>query len=816
MADAVDELLAEGMKLHQGGKLAEAEGIYRKILELRPGDAGVLHLMGLMKHQSGDSAAGEQLIRRAISGAIAGLPGVGDFHRNLGAVLAAQGKLEVALASYQRAAALCAGDAEAHLGAAVLLARLGRHQLAIGAAREALSIHSNLVAALNVLGGSLVATGQMDAAAEAYEKSVGVWPDQKEIWVRWAEVFVLKGDLAGARGRLEGALERWPLAVDLLGHYGSVLKHLGFREEAMGAFQKALAIWPGAAQIRLNLAGALVEAGRKEEAIQVMREGVQLEPSSAAAHGNFGRLLLDVGVRDEAVGELEAALGLEPGVVKRYCDLAEALSALDRYDDAVCVYRRAIAVSPNSPEANHNLGLTLLYLAQPEDAMRVLRHAQSLDPNNERVGSNLVLAAQYHPGFDTAGIRRILAEWDERYAKRYRKAIVPHGNVRDPEKRLRIGYVSADFRSHVVARNIEPLLREHDRGGFEIFCYSNSPSSDAVTEKLKGYVDHWRNIRVMTDDAAAEVIRNDGIDILVDFAMHTSHHRLLIFARKPAPVQMCFAGYPGETGVRTMDFRVSDPYLDPVIDGSANEKCADGFEREGAKSAKREGEVFERVLQVPDCFWCFDPEAMGVAEGFEVGELPALSAGFVTFGSLNMFCKMNDAVLSLWARVLKRVENSRLLILAPVGTVRERILRTFSDGGVDPARVEMEGRRDRLKYMKLYDRIDVGLDTFPWNSHSTGMDSLWMGVPIVTLVGSTITGRAGWSQLSNLGLQELAANREEEFVKIAARVTGDLPNLAEIRRGMRGRMLGAGVCDGKLFARSVEGVLREGWRGYCR
>jgi predicted O-linked N-acetylglucosamine transferase (SPINDLY family) len=791
MPDVIDQTLAAALQVHQSGRLAEAGALYREVLEKRPRDPSALHLLGLVTHQQGDHAGAAALIRRAI--AIA--PAAADFYKNLGVVLTAGEKFEEAIESYRHALAMRPNDPEAHFNLAIVFARVNRHAEAIAACRAALGLKPDYIAALNLLGISLAATDELDAAETAYDRSLSINADQREVWVQRAALCIRKRDLKAALTVYQSALRRLPGSAELLTNCGNVLKGLGFLSEAIDVYRKALLLLPSSTLVMLNLGAALAEAGQKAEALALLRRAAAAEPGSSDVRARLGILLLDLGKPQEALAESQAALDLQPKVDARYIDVGKSLFALDRYDEAAELYRRLIEISPRSVEAYHNLGLAQLFLARPEEAMKTLRQAQSIDPDNERVSSNLVLASLYHPGIDSAGTRHLLAEWEDRHAKRYRESILPHQNHRDPNRRLRIGYVSADLRGHVVGRNILPLLREHDRAQFEIFCYANNPYSDAVTQRLKTYVDEWRDIRVLTDRSAVDLVREDRIDILVDLALHTSHHRLLVFARKPAPVQMCFAGYPGGTGLRTMDYRISDPYLDPP--------------------AETEPDSFERVVRLPNSFWCFDPDAMEVSQGFDPVELPALKSGHITFGSLNMFCKMNDAVIDLWAKVLRRVEKSRLLILAPLGSVRERIQTRFAEAGVDPSRVELADRRDRLKYLKLYDRIDLALDTFPYNSHSTGMDSLWMGVPTITLIGNKVVGRAGLSQLSNLDLQQLAAGSEEEFVEIAARVAADVPRLAEIRRTMRLRMFNSPLCDAIGFARGIEDIFRVAWEGWC-
>src|SRR5262249_31125231 len=274
----------------------------------------------------------------------------------------------------------------------------------------------------------------------------------------------------------------------------------------------------------------------------------------------------------------------------------------------------------------------------------------------------------------------------------------------------------------------------------------------------------WRSTVQLSDQQMAELIRSDGIDVSIDLELHAAHNRLLVFARKPAPVQVSWLGYPGTTGLPTIDYRLTDPYLDPP-------GLFDAF-------------YSEESLRLPETFWCYNPPPDAVP----VSALPALESGAITFGCLNNFCKVNDGCLSLWAEVLRAVPRSRLLLLAPPGQARDPVLSALGRGGIAAARVEFVDPRPRPEYLKLYHRIDLGLDPLPYNGHTTSLDAFWMGVPTLTLVGRTVVGRAGWSQLCNLGLKELAAETPGQFVALAARVAADLPRLQELRATLRQRM----------------------------
>jgi predicted O-linked N-acetylglucosamine transferase (SPINDLY family) len=371
------------------------------------------------------------------------------------------------------------------------------------------------------------------------------------------------------------------------------------------------------------------------------------------------------------------------------------------------------------------------------------------------------------------------------------KFIQPHPNDRSTDRRLRVGYVSPDFRSHVVGRNLLPLFQEHDHQRFEILCYADTRRPDELTNRFRGYADAWRDTAGLTDGQLAERIREDRVDILVDLTVHMAHNRLLVFARKPCPVQVTFAGYPGTTGLSTIDYRLTDPYLDPP--------------------ELYDHDYSEESIRLPDSFWCYDPLQSEPA----VNALPAREKGYISFGCLNNFCKVNTPVLKIWARVLKAVDRSRLMILAGEGTHRQHTLDLLVEEGVARDRVTFVARRPRAQYLRYYHDIDVGLDTVPYNGHTTSLDSFWMGVPVVTLVGPTVVGRAGLCQLMNLGLPELIASSPEQYVHVAAELAQDLCRLSELRATLRDRMQASPLMDAPRFARNIEAAYREMWRRWC-
>lgn len=534
------------------------------------------------------------------------------------------------------------------------------------------------------------------------------------------------------------------------------------------------------------------QAGQLDEAIAAYRSAISLDPNFAPAYAHLGFALADAGQLNEAIPSCFRAVALQRNLPEAHNALGHALRLAGQLDPALAAFRQAIAFKPDFAQAHCGLGNVLRAQGQLDAAIAEFRQALALQPNYVAAHDHLVFAMHSNPTFDARAIADEHRRWNQQHAHPLRNFIVPHPNDRSPDRRLRIGYVSPDFRDHVVGRNVLPLFQQHDRAQFEINCYAHLSTPDAMTAAFQKCTDRWRNITAMSDAEVAAQIRDDQVDILVDLALHTINNRLLVFAHKPAPLQVTFAGYPSSTGLETIDYRLSDPFLDPP---GADESL-----------------YSERTIRLPDSFWCFDPLDY---RDIETNSLPAGENGYITFGCLNNFWKTNDDVLALWAQVMHRVENSRLLTLAPNGSARRRTLDQLTRHNIDAARVEFVSSQSRDKYLRTYRRIDVGLDCFPYNGHTTSLDSYWMGVPVITLVGRHPVSRAGFSQLSNLGLTKLAANSQEQFVQIAADIAGDLAKLAELRRTLRSRMEQSPLMNAQKFARSVECAYRQMWRQWC-
>jgi predicted O-linked N-acetylglucosamine transferase (SPINDLY family) len=634
--------------------------------------------------------------------------------------------------------------------------------------------------------------GRFKEAAASFQQALRHRPESAAAHNNLGNVFVEQGKLIEAIDSFRQALRYKPDFASAHSNLGEALRQQGHLAEAVVCLREALHFNPQDAYAHNNLAMVLQAQGKLDLAVESYRRALSCRPAYAEAHGNLGSALIQQGNLEEAQANLHKAVQLRPDYVDAICNLGLVLRKQGRPDEALAKYQQALEIKPDHYLIHGSLGLLLSEQGQRvDDALVAFRASLGLKPDAADVHSNLILTLNYHAGSDARAIHEECSRWNRLHAEPLKQFIQAHGNSPDPERRMRIGYVSPDFREHVDSHFTIPLLSNHDHRNNEIFCYANVPRPDAVSERLRGYADVWRNTVGLSDQELADLVRSDQIDILVDLEMHTGGSRLLMLARKPAPVQVTWLGYPGTTGLSTIDYRLTDPYLDPP-------GLFDAF-------------YSEESVRLPDTFWCYDP----LTDGPPVNSLPALETGVITFGCLNHFRKISEGCLALWADVLREVPRSRLVLLAPRGQAQDYALSALRNRGIVEARIEFIDRVPRAQYLGLYHRIDLALDPLPCNGHTTSLDAFWMGVPVLTLLGRTVMGRAGWSQLCNLGLHELAAEMPEEYLAMAAELAGDLPRLQELRSTLRQQMQQSPLMDGRRFAGHVEQAYRQMWRRWC-
>jgi predicted O-linked N-acetylglucosamine transferase (SPINDLY family) len=618
------------------------------------------------------------------------------------------------------------------------------------------------------------------------------------------------GQLGEAELVCRQILVQQPEQMEAMHLLGLIARRAGKNDIAADLIRRAIVLKPGCAEAHYNLGNALRDSGHLDQCIAAYGEAIALNPNYAEAHNHLGNALRENGQIDQAIAVLGRAIAVNPDLAEAHNNLAIALKDRRQLDEAVAACRRAIALRPDFAAAHCNLGNLFKDQGQLDEAIAAYRAGLALAPENFSIGSDLVYALHFHPAYDAGAIAGEHRRWNRRHAEPLASEIPPHQNDRSATRRLRVGYLSPDFREHVVGRNLLPLFLQHDHQQFEITCYSNLRRPDAMTSRFQENADCWRNIAGLTDAQAAALVRQDRIDILVDLTLHMANNRLLVFARKPAPVQVTYLGYCGTTGLSTMDYRLSDPYLDPVDSLT----LAQGRPVDVAQGEAPSADLSccsEKTVRLPRTYWCYHPG--GPAP--DPSPPPAVQNGFVTFGCLNNFAKVSAPAIDLWARILAELPTSRMIIHSNAGKHPGHAVRRFEEGGVTRNRLQFIGAQPWPGYVAAYSQIDIALDPFPHGGGITTCDALWMGVPVVTLSGQTPVGRGGRSILSNLGLPELIAFTPEQYVQIATDLARDLDLLEHLRLGMRARMRASPLMDAAQFARDMESAYRRMWRTWC-
>jgi protein O-GlcNAc transferase len=648
--------------------------------------------------------------------------------------------------------------------------------------------------------GTLIEAGMAHHRAGRMAEAEAQYRHALQINPREAGVIQLLGVLAHQQGQNEQAVQ-WigqaialqPLVPEFHYNFGNVLRALGRIEEAARAFEQAVRLRPGYVEALDNLAAMLVKMHRHEEAMAICRRSLELRPQGIEALLSLAAALYGLERIDEAVATYARILELRPDHAEALGDLAAVFWRQGNLDAAIAHGRRAVELMPGSARIHNILGLALQSQGWIEEAVEHLRLVTTLDPGDAAGHSNLLYAIGFHPGISGEQAWQEYQRWAKRHAEPLGVEIQPHGNPGAPGsgRRIRIGYVSSAFKHGPVGWFLEPMFAQHDRTHFDIYCYADVARPDDVTQRLQKHADVWRDIPLLSDRQVTEVIRAERIDILVDLTSHLAGNRLLVFARKPAPIQVTYLSMPLTSGLRVMDYMITDPHLHPP--GVAH-FCT------------------EELVYLSRCYSCYAPDPESPA----VGPLPAAERGHVTFASTNVLDKVNDGVITAWGAILQRTPGSRLVVRVAGGELTNVAVRKrFERMGIAAERFELVPRAPLGKYLDLYNSVDISLDTFPYTGYTVAQESLWMGVPVVTLGGESGIARLGTSVLANVGLNDLIARSSDQYVETAVRLAGDVAALAALRAGLRQRIKESPLLDAEAFTRDIERLYQMMWERWC-
>jgi protein O-GlcNAc transferase len=745
-----------GVVLRDLGQFADSIAACRQAIALRSSYAEAYFNLGLVLRDDGQRDQAMAAFHQAILCRVE----YADAHTNLGISLAEAGKLDEAITSHRRAISLKPDHAQAHNNLGIALTEKEQFEEAIAECKQAIALRPNYAEAYNSLGNALKVNGDSPAAEAAYRQAVTLKPALVDGWINLAFVLQANHRLEESVAAYQKAIAVKPNNAEAYLGLGNVYRQLGQPHNAITAYRQACALKTGYVQAMSNLSATLVDTGNNEDAISICREAIILRPDYPDLHNNLSIALRETGQLDEAIAACKHALILKPGLPEALSNLADAYKERGDLDEAIASYRQAISLKGHFPEAH----------------------------------TSLVYAMNFDPDLEPQTIADEHRIWGRTYTDPLKNLIQPHNNDRNPDRRLRIGYVSPDFRGHPVATFFLPLLTAHDRKRFEIFCYSQVAIEDSITQKIRASADVFRSIVGLSDNAVAETIRQDQIDILVDLTGHTAGNRLLMFAQKPAPLQVTYLGYPATTGLDAIDYRITDAYADPP--------------------GMTEAYHSEKLIRLPHCAWCYQP----LQPPPPVSQLPALSNNYITFGSFNNFSKVSTPALHAWAEILLAVPGSRLLIKGRglrSESAQQKVRRLMSEKGVSPDRLTLRGWVPAAEHLSLYNQVDIALDTFPYNGTTTTCEAILMGVPVVALAGKSHVARVGVSLLSNLNLSDLAGNDLGQYIQIATELATDQTRLVMLRSQLREQMEQSWLMNSPQFARDVGAAYRQIWRDWC-
>jgi len=674
----------------------------------------------------------------------------------------------------------------------VLLLQQGQPQLAAPLLEDAVGLeqanavfHGHLALALGEL-------QQIEPAIASYRRALELNSQMADVHYNLANLLQANAKGESALLHYRSALAIKPDYADAQRNLGNCLMGLGQYQAAENCFTALVASHPENANDLYNLGNTLRMQGKLPEARQALQRALAVQPQASHILNNLGTIFKEEGDLANAVATFQQVLANEPRHWRALNNLGEAFKAQQKLDDAINCYRAALEVQPVAADVLSNLADALKDAGQIGPALVAFQSALALNPSLAYVHSNYLLCSQYSAALSEADRVEAHMAFGRQFADRSDAGVAIHTHNHEPNRRIKIGYVSPDFRDHPVASFILPVLCNHSKADFEIYCYYNHQVRDVTTSKFADSADHWRDVHALSDAELSTMIRSDGIDILVDLAGHTARNRLLVFASKPAPVQVSYLGYVATTGLNAMTYRLTD--MD--TDQPTAQAC-----------------YSERLLRLAHpLWWCYRPP-VGMPP---VAPAPSLRNGFITFGSTNNFAKLSPQTLGLWIEVLHAVPTAELVIVGvPAGSAEAALRQQFRAHAIDNSRIKIHGKLSREKFWALHSQIDIVFDTTPYNGGTTTCDALWLGVPCITMAGTTFVSRMGQAILKSIGLPELIGVDAKEYVTIAKAVAGKVNYLDDLRATMRERLLASPLFDEVGFTQKLESAYREIWRHTC-
>ncbi len=782
-------LLADVEQKLDQGQIHEAKELCIKLCRKSKKTPEAWSLLGIINGQLGDLNEAEKCFQKFVELK----PGIAEGYFNLAKTQATLQQLQQAEKNYQQAIKLKPSFAQAYNNLGTLQVGLNKAIEAEQNLRQALSIQPNNPNTYRNLGILMQHQGRIEKAEQAYHQAIALQPNFVGALEDLANLLIQVQRHEDAESCLVRAIQAQPANANALAKLGKIYSLRQEFSKAEQCYDKALIHNPNHVEAHIDLAAIKEKTGQLDSALGHYQKALALAPDNMRAHNNLSIILCLMGAHEDALAAANTALHLNPSSPEAYNNQANALYRLGRLEEAATALKQALHYRPDDAETHANLGRILLLQGKTEQSLVCHRRTIELQPDLNSAHSLLLYTMNYSQQLSRAEIFKAHTDWAEKHEPANRQQPT-HNNTAEPERRLRIGYVSADFRGHSVAFFFEPILANHNQQTFEIYCYSDTLKTDQTTKRMQGLSKHWRNCCSLSDADVAQMIIDDQIDILIDLAGHTDNNRLSMFASQPAPIQATYLGYPNTTGLRSMQYFITDRHCDP-------EPESDQY-------------YSEKLRRLPNAFFCYQPPANSPA----VAATPVLKNGYISFASFNNLAKIGDDVVKLWADVLKAVPDSRLLIQClslndPPTRVRFEDL--FAANEIDTNRIDFTAAKDFDSYLSGHADVDIVLDTLPWNGHTVSCHALWMGVPVITLAGNRHSARMGASILTNLDLNDCIANSEPEFIAAAVALSQDTQQLAHLRQALRPRMQASKLCDGKQFTIQLEQQYRRMWQQWC-
>jgi predicted O-linked N-acetylglucosamine transferase (SPINDLY family) len=753
--ELVDVLIATCNRLLHSEKWQLAETLCRAVLDLVPDHLIALQRLGLSLAQQGQIEEAITLLQLALELQ----PEATETLKNLGIALAQRSQFEAAIAHFHQALALNAQD------------------------------HAQAADTYRHLGMAWEDQGNLETAIACYQKALKLQPGFAAAYNNLGIALKLQGNLPDAIACYQKALDLDPTFYKAIHNLVLALKE-GQSQDLLTSVEQVLYLDAGQPELHYNLGNALKAQGDLMGAVACYQKALAIDLGFYKALYSLGIVLYEQGQIHDAIASLEKAIHLQPDLPDPYNQLGIVLSSQYQLQQAAVALQTALALKPSFIEAYNNLGLVLQKQGLISDAIECYRKALDIQPDFQIARSNLLLAMQYRSEVTLADIFTEAQQW----GMAVHQSPVTYSNIRDIERRLRIGYVSPDFRVHSVAYFAEPILAHHDRSAFEVFCYAQVSKPDSTTKRLQSIAEHWRSTVGMSDAQLIEQIQSDQIDILIDLAGHMMGNRLSAFTYKPAPVQITYLGYPSTTGLSQINYRLTDAWSDPISHGNF------GYS--------------EELIRLPQCFLCYQAPQ----NASNVGSLPALKSGRVTFGSFNNLAKITADAIALWSQILRALPTAQLFLKNRSfndALTQHRYLQLFAEHGIERDRLQFVGYVPAQEHFSSYNHVDISLDTFPYNGTTTTCEALWMGVPVITLAGSNHVGRVGVSLLSAIGLEDWIEDTPETYVVTAIELASDMNRLSHLRATLRSRMAASILCNGSEFVAGLEDIYRQLWQRWC-